>query len=234
MAEPISMASGVAGLVTLSAAVLTAGYKYLSSVSSAPEDFKGLIRETASLNTVLAQLISYSLYERKEQHNGCDIHLQLDVLRDCEETLRNVQTLIYDCEVVSSSGRKNAVNALLWPLKKRDIVKNRERLERLCANLQIGLSVETAVTVRTIETGQRRGNEAIDRVAQISIDTQERRILEWLSSLVPTVKHTNAMLSKQPGTNEWLFLDQIFLEWLDHGKTLWLSGGSGTGKTVLM
>ena len=99
MADGISIASGIAGLVTLSAAVLAAGYKYVSSVSSASQDFRNLIRETASLNAVLSQLVSNSLEDQAEQRLDYHNLPQQDVLQDCEETLRNVQSLIRDCEL---------------------------------------------------------------------------------------------------------------------------------------
>lgn len=59
MAEPLSIASGVAGIITLSNAVVAAGYSYFNSVRSAPEDLKDLVREIALLN----MLISWSKQE---------------------------------------------------------------------------------------------------------------------------------------------------------------------------
>ena len=61
MADPVSAASGITALITLSTAVLAAGFKYLHSVLSAPEEFKSLVQETASLNGVLSQLNSHAL-----------------------------------------------------------------------------------------------------------------------------------------------------------------------------
>jgi IS30 family transposase len=90
MAEPLSIASGIAGIITLSTAVLTAGYKYLNSVSTAPEEFKSLVRETASLNAVLSQLISHSLSEQIVPQIVSHTLVQQDVLQDCKQTLYNI------------------------------------------------------------------------------------------------------------------------------------------------
>lgn len=234
MADPISITSGITGLITLSTAVLAAGYKYMNSVSSAPEDFKSLVRETASLSTVLCQLISHSLSKKTVQHIGAHRFEQQDVLQDCEETLYNIQSLIRDCELVNRRGGRNVVNTLLWPLKKKEIIKNRERLSRLCASLHTAVSIESASALRTLEHEQKCGNEVIKEFARNVNEIQEQKILDWLSLLDQTTKHTTTTLLKQPGTDEWFLKEQTVLDWLNHGKLFWLRGSSGTGKTVIM
>jgi len=234
MADPLSITSGIAGLVTLSTAVLAAGYNYVSSVLSAPEDLKSLVRETASLSAILSQFISHSLSNQEGQRSSSHTLLKQDVLRDCEDTLRNIQSLIHDCELDSKHRRKNAVNALLWPLKQKEIIKNRERLGRLCATLHSTISVESASTLRALEHEQKCGNEAVRELARNINGLQEQKILDWLSVLDPTVKHTAITLLKQPGTGEWFLREKPVLDWLHNGELFWLHGISGTGKTVLM
>lgn len=113
MAEPLSIASGIAGLITLSTAVLAAGYEYLNSVSRAPEEFKGLVSEIACLNTVLSQVISFCLSDQIAPRTVAHMLKQEDVLQDCEQILHKIQTLMHDCGLVSGQRGKNAVNALL-------------------------------------------------------------------------------------------------------------------------
>jgi hypothetical protein len=234
MTEPLSIASGIAGLIALSTAVLTAGYKYLSSVSSAPEDFKNLVRETASLGAVLSQLFSHSLSEETAQQNDPNLISQKNTLRDCEETLRNIESLIHDCELVSGNRSKVAVNALIWPLKHREIIKNRERLGRLCASIHTAISIESASTLRTLEHEQKGGNKIIAELERNADEIEEQKMLDWLSSLDPTAKHTATTLLKQPGTVEWFLQEQAVVDWRGNGRLFWVYGASGTGKTVLM
>jgi hypothetical protein len=233
MAEPLSIASGIAGLISLSATVLTAGYNYLNGVSSAPEDFTSLIREIASLNVVLSQLISHSLLAQTVQQIGPHALVQQDILQDCERTLLNIQLLIRDCKPVGGHRGKNALNTLVWPLKQKEIIKNRERLSRLCANLHTTISIESASTLRTLEHEQKWGNVVIRELARSTDEIQAQKMLDWLSSLDPTVKHTAVTLLKQPGTVEWFLEEKFFLDWLEDGCLFWLHGVSGTGKTVL-
>ena len=127
----------------------------------------------------------------------------------------------------------NAVKALLWPLKKREIIKNRERLSRLCANLHTAVSLETASSLRTLKYEQEVSNGVVKEMAQHANENQELKVLDWLSPLDHTVKHTAITALKQPGTDEWFLQEQTVQTWLDHGDMLWLHGASGRGKTVL-
>lgn len=234
MAEPVSAASGITALITLSTAVLAAGCRYLRSVSSAPEEIRSLVRGIAALNTVLSQLVSWSLYERTGQPEEIENPIPQEVLQDCEDTLHSIQSLIRDCELTGNHRSKNTVNALLWPLKKREIIKNRDRLSRLYASLHTAVSVENGALLRNIQYEQRTGSEAVKEMLRIADDSQDQKIVVWLSPLDHTLKHTTTTSLKQPGTHEWIFKEEIFMEWLDNGILLWLQGSSGTGKTVLM
>ena len=129
----------------------------MKRVSSAPDGFENLVRETAPLNAVLSQLVSHSLSDQKVQQTYPLI--QQDLLQDCEETLYNIQSLIRDCELKGGSRRKNAVNILFWPLKQKEIIRNRERLGRLCASLHTATSIESASPLRTLEHEQKWGEE---------------------------------------------------------------------------
>ncbi|KAF1982684.1 hypothetical protein K402DRAFT_457189 [Aulographum hederae CBS 113979] len=233
--DPVSLASGIAGLLTLSTTVLTAGYKYINSISSASEDFKNLLRETASLNAVLSQLVSHSLSESEEQ-TGADALLQHNLLQDCQEILKNIQLLIRDCEIRSTNRGKKTLSTLLWPLKQQEIVKSREHLRRLYGSLHTIVSVKSASVLRAIEQEQKEGIVIVKELARNTKEGEELKILDWLSSLDPLVKHAATTSLKQPGTHEWFLQETLFLDWFDPDKPdrmLWLHGTSGTGKTVL-
>ena len=234
MAEPLSIASGIAGLITLSSAVVAAGYKYLSSVASAPQDLQDLIREIASLNTVLSQLVSHSLSPTKYPRQGLNAPETQTVLQDCEETLQTVQLQIRDCTPVIGERRKNALTALKWPLKHKDIIKSRERVGRLCATLNTVLALDNASTLARMEQKQDLSIRSAVGLMRLSLDADEQKMLDWLSVLNPTSRQTAVTRLQQPGTVDWFLCDQTMQDWFTNGGFLWLNGSSGTGKTVLM
>jgi ankyrin repeat domain-containing protein 50 len=63
---------------------------------------------------------------------------------------------------------------------------------------------------------------------------QQTTLLDWLSTIDPTVNHRAACSEHQPGTGNWLLESDSFKNWLD-GEVgfLWIQGISGSGKTIL-
>jgi len=234
MANALSIASGVAGLISLSSNVVVAGYKYVDSISSAPEDLKSLLRETASLSAVLSQLMAHCMSDDGMQQIADYKPAQQNVFQECEHALQGVQSLLRDCELVSMRHGKNAVTTLLWPHKQKETVKSRDCLNRLCASLHTAIAIKSATTLRILEREQKRSNEVVKKLEHTARNVEERKILDWLSTLDETVKHTNTKVLKQSGTYEWFLKEQRVLNWLDTGTLLWLNGASGAGKTVLV
>ena len=64
-------------------------------------------------------------------------------------------------------------------------------------------------------------------------DDQEAGLLETLASDYKSDK--DSVSARVPGTCEWFFEDNRFLEWRDskHSRLLWVSAGPGCGKSVL-
>ena len=64
-------------------------------------------------------------------------------------------------------------------------------------------------------------------------DDQEAELLETLASDYKSDK--DLVSARVPGTCEWFFEDNRFLEWRDskHSRLLWISAGPGCGKSVL-
>lgn len=56
MADPLSIAASVAGLVSLGAAMLNATFKLFTAVNDAPAHAKALLRSCNSLNVALSQV----------------------------------------------------------------------------------------------------------------------------------------------------------------------------------
>ncbi|KAF2827073.1 hypothetical protein CC86DRAFT_416916 [Ophiobolus disseminans] len=226
MAEPLSIVSGIAGIVTLSGAVVAAGYRYINAVASAPKDVRDVVREVAALSALLSQLVAQSLPPSPSSRYVFDTLVRQNVIQDCEVILRSIQKSLQACTPIDEQTRQNALKALAWPLKQKDIAKNGERINRLCAILRTALSIDNTSTLARIENQQ-------TQVVLSVHDSNERQMLAWLSPISPIEKHVAATTLVQPGTCDWIFREQAFNQWMDEGKFLWVHGASGIGKTVL-
>lgn len=234
MAEPLSIASGVAGIITLSSAVVAANYTYFSSVRSASEDLKNLVREISLLNTLVLQFATQSLDKGQAPRKALDALVDQAVFDDCLATLKAVQKHLDHIQLTPGSSSKNALRALTWPLKKDEIAKGRERIERLCTLLTTANALDNTRALGRLEASQRTNLEYNKELLRIFHSTEERKMLDWLSMHDPRPKHNATRILQQPGTSDWLLQKGIVAEWIDQGGFLWINGPSGCGKTVLV
>ncbi|KAF2731353.1 hypothetical protein EJ04DRAFT_566899 [Polyplosphaeria fusca] len=92
MSNVLSISSGIAGLISLSSSAVVAGYKYVDSIRSAPEDLKSLLRETASLNSVLSQLMSHCMSdEPARQIAYYELNENNDIVKELLHNARDVE-----------------------------------------------------------------------------------------------------------------------------------------------
>lgn len=234
MAEPLSIASGVAGIITLSSAVVAASYKYFSSVRSAPEDLKKLVREISLLNTLILQFVTQSLDTAQAPRKALDALVDQAVFEDCFATLKAVQKHLDNSQPVQGSTSKNALRVLIWPLKKDDIAKSRERVGRFCDLLTTACVLDNTQSINRLENLQHTNLKQTTAVLTIAPSIEERKMLDWLSILDPRPKHAATKDLQRPGTSDRLLRKDVVTDCVNLGGFLWLTGSSGTGKTVLV
>jgi hypothetical protein len=59
MADPLSIAAGVAGLLTLSSAIVETGFHFINSEGLASKELAELVKEIAYLNGLLLQIVFF-------------------------------------------------------------------------------------------------------------------------------------------------------------------------------
>lgn len=61
--------------------------------------------------------------------------------------------------------------------------------------------------------------------ADLSVVSEDRRILDWLSSNNVCLKHNDVAQKREPGTGEWVLETPEFSRWCNGStRTLWCSG----------
>tara|TARA_R110002003_G_scaffold534_7_gene20266 strand:- start:6011 stop:6724 length:714 start_codon:yes stop_codon:yes gene_type:complete len=237
MVEPLSVASGVAGIITLSSAVVAAGYKYIDAVRSAPKEIKDLMREICFLNTIVSQLATHTLSTDSGSHPAFVALDDKHIFQDCEATLLAVQRRLSGCKLSNNShGTRNGVRIWSWPMTQKEIIQGRERISRLCSILTAAITLDNATSLTRLEHAQQMSIEKVDALLSTSHDVEEQKILAWLSTLRPKVKHTATAELQQPGTCDWLLQEELIQNWMSGAgpSFVWLQGSSGCGKTVLV
>ena len=250
MADPVSVASGVAGIITLAGAVVATCYRYGCAVKNAPHEAQSLLHEVTSLAGVLTGV--RALVEARsrptlppeevpeksgkdddpppyEEAWAVDLASLEGPVEDCRATLQELKDALDSAGWERDRKLRRVFTRLAWPLKRPQTDAIISRLERckstfLSALTATNLSVSTDI-LHAVE--DIRGSLAVDRwERQLAARKAEmERIYKWLSPVDPAVAHRAAQKLQLGGTGQWIFKHPAWKEWAGSERgLLWLRG----------
>ena len=153
--DPLSLATGIAGLIQISGLVISCCYDYGCAVSSAPTEQRQLLTE---INTLSGLLIGLQFRVNADSSNTSDSTYGMagigDTVMECQVILKEVadrlEGVSVGVEVGESVGEGERMGArrkfrmgikrAVWPLKKKETIELVDRLERQKATLTMALS----------------------------------------------------------------------------------------------
>ena len=239
--DPLSVASGVAGLVTLADVVISRTYNTIIACKHASEDSRKLLREVQALAGILQGLSSL---ESKVGATALQSHIPAAQILSCQQTLQHIREKLEksDPKEDGISLFQRAKRTLKWPLSASDTEKYMSEMERHKATFDLALSVDTLDTILFSQQAREKIDVKIDKVAQalkklckIENTKEERRILELIGAGDADEIYRSNLKLHQHGTGEW-FLEEHkpFSTWLTTPcSKLWVHGIPGAGKTIL-
>jgi hypothetical protein len=248
MADPLSVAGSVAGLLSLGDAVFRLVHRYARTIKNAQKEVNDLKRELEALTGVVhnVQIVAREL-EQDPLHTTT---VRLDHVNVCLGLLHKIKKNLSDLESDSNSKLKTAFRKLTWPYKS---VETRELIGeiRTCRyTLAIALDADSMYTLlkslslqKNIKGELAAMNRRLRQLETRIILTEKRSNVVKFFLIVDharnlTIEPTrNLDVNKDlrhPTTGFWLTRDDTFQEWLkETGSCLWLSGIPGAGKSVL-
>jgi hypothetical protein len=150
MADPLSIAASIAGLMSLAGPILAEGYAYMASVRDSPNALKQLLCEIGRLDAVLGQIDE--LARESATNTGAVVQTQRskvsdvitpDTIKTASDLLKSVQSSIKQCERIPGQSAKNIGRAIVWPFKEREVKENLNRFKRLIDTFESALSIES-------------------------------------------------------------------------------------------
>ncbi|KAF7541307.1 hypothetical protein G7054_g743 [Neopestalotiopsis clavispora] len=244
MADPLSIAASVAGLLSLADSVFRGVFRYSREVSDAQRDIKALRDELQSVASVLhgIKLLTETL-EGDAPHAS---FLRLEHIHSCRAVLKEIQSRIAKSDP-SPEGNKRierAKQSLKWPFGKSRTSEMVNELSRQKGTLQLALQADTMADltaclskVKNIEGKVNQIHqkvESLEVLTRIRMDDLRTKILDFFMVDDPSPNLRTAWNLRQPLTGLWLTESPRFLEWLTEPQSkLWLSGIPGAGKTIL-
>ncbi|KAK1834051.1 hypothetical protein QBC39DRAFT_30471 [Podospora conica] len=246
MADPLSIAASVAGLITLADTIFRASFQYAKSAKNAKQEALDLASEAQDLAGVLHRLsLVASAFETdpepERQHT-----LRLHHVLSCRRMLLRVEKALAKASSDFDAGKARAVRrAVKWPFSSTEVKELLDEIGRHKATLSLALTADTmdalmrSLTLQDTNEGHLAAlgcgvRETMQIVTNIQLNDQRRRVLDFFMAANPQQSLAQCHSLRHPETGLWLLEGDEFQHWVTQPNSkLWLSGIPGAGKTVL-
>ncbi|KIJ16667.1 hypothetical protein PAXINDRAFT_168174, partial [Paxillus involutus ATCC 200175] len=209
---------------------LKVGWTLLSSVYTAVQQQRLDDRDVRGLAESLRELVGVASDCPVAEIKGTP-----DVIQSIERLAFEVASLIDEYTRSSFIVRlgKAQINDIRGRIKECQ-VELKDLYEKLRTRIM-------AYTAKHVKDMQERVKVVQERVEETQQDAKRRdarkladQIREWLKADDSSINHKSARDTRVEGTGTWFPKDERFREWLNEpGRTMWISGRPGFGKTVL-
>ena len=147
MADPLSIAAGVVGLLAFAGSILTKGYSILQSLQDSKNDVNQLLIELSQLTGILVAIEAQEKESNKrvdvEQYGANAAPQILDPsISSCREMLKKVWNILHKLEK-----SRRAVLAIKWQLLEPDVKKSIQEIERYKTVFILCLGVDVRYAV---------------------------------------------------------------------------------------
>ena len=235
MADPLSVAGSVVGIISLGIQVTTSLVSFYNSYKGRESD---IIHMTGKLNGLLVTLQSLetTLSDRSFHVDERSLIESIETsVKSCDEMVQELQHEYQKISEPSSDGTGAAIKLAgrrgTYPFRQSTLLKLDEDVDELRAN------ISTALDVLQLKDNQRMQDEITEmsvlldlvRASQVSSDLRT-----WLNAPDAFDDHNLAIAKKHPGTGVWLVKSDNISNWMAEGNSMmWLNGFAGSGKSVL-
>ena len=235
MTDPLSVAAGIAGLLSLGVQVTQSLVKFYTSYKGLDGD---VARTTGNLKGLhdtfdfLQTVVKTRTFRRDEQALIKNIECSIS---KCSDLIQELQEEWEKFHKSSVSGIEGAIKAaghrIAYPLRQSTLQRLDEDIRGINDDLRLALD---ALQFRDNKLAQDDIAELKDLSEMIRATQISSTIRHWLNAPDATVNHYAACDKRHPGTGTWLIKSPVFTNWLVRGNSfLWLNGLAGCGKSVL-
>ncbi|KAK8007952.1 hypothetical protein PG991_010503 [Apiospora marii] len=244
MADPLSIAASIAGVVTLADLVFGRLYKYAKAANDAPAEAKEL---TALVNDLGGLLNSLARLARALEGESFDVSLRIQHVDACHFVLSKLDRMLQkaDKDLGKPSQLDKLQRKLKWPISTSQIKEYLEELSTHKERISFALSADSMNGLLQCLSFERKILDATENIRQdiretrkittrIEETSERSKILSAFLKHNPQESYDMSLSLRHPRTGLWLLRLPAFQTWLDTpGSKLWLSGIPGAGKTVL-
>ncbi|KAL2693920.1 hypothetical protein Neosp_000488 [[Neocosmospora] mangrovei] len=244
MADPLSMAASIAGLMSLADTVFRYVFKYARGAVNAKKEVETLSTEINGLSAVLRSL--HALASELEAEVSFEPTLRMQHLTYCKQTLETLRNRVKKAadDFDNKAKWEGITRRLKWPFSASETKDLLSDISRCKETLTLATTADTMRKLQICLTNQadldRKLDKKLDNITHIlerdEVDVRKRLVLDFFMKpeANPKANLSQSIKLRHPTTGSWLTSSHAFRAWLDTpGSRLWLNGIPGGGKTVL-
>lgn len=140
MADPLSIAASVAGLLSLAQAVIIGLNNYVMTAKEAPAEIRALVGELESLSTVLHEIETTLVSNPAGQKDNQTLEKTVSV---CQEWLKKTLVALQEADVEDEKSKyKRLFKKMKYPFKRDDVQKMLVTVRDYKATLTLAMTLE--------------------------------------------------------------------------------------------
>lgn len=174
--DGVSVASGIAGLITLTLQVTDEVYQYVKAIAERTKNAEEIAQELRLLGEVLSQLQDF-LFKEKAKGTAFDEDSVLQrSIRDCKVRVERIGDKIKPKE---GNKLQRTLDKLTWPFKQEQVLQMMENFRRFRSTF------EFAVTIKGCQVLSRTSDDAkegLNQMLQLSKKTEEMLLEQGLAT----------------------------------------------------
>lgn len=235
MADPLAIASGIAGLLSLGIQVTQSLSNFYTTYKDQDTDLAKTTQNFDNIQSIF-RVLKDAVDKRRSQADTQDLLREVEkVVQKCEEIITELQN---ECEKFykdSAASLKDRVKVAgrraTYPFRKSTLLKLEEDVSDIRKNLSFALDVLQLKTQSQVQNGISEVKSLVERTNANQVSLMIR---SWLKAPDASLNHNAACAKCHPSTGLWFVKGHQFWTWLEErGSFLWLNGFAGCGKSVL-
>lgn len=235
MSDPLSVAAGVAGLISLGIQTTQYLVDYYTRYKDRDKD---LLKTAKQLQTLLQSLQAVDTILHTRQWRPAESSL-LQVIeesvRASEDAIQELDSVVHELRAKPSqdlaSKIKSSSRRIAYPFRRSTLEKLNEDVDECRDHLSIALQALELKDHQIIQNDIEDVKMIVKNAQAYQVSSSIR---DWLRAPDATVDYNSACGKRHAGSGEWLLKSPAFTRWLGTNNSfLWLYGFAGCGKSIL-
>lgn len=232
MADPFSIAAGVAGLTSLGIRVTQGLVAYYTKYKHQDETIARTVHKLESLTSTLRTLNKASQNRSSQVDEAGELK---DAVESCQEIISELENELEKFTSTSENGiraaSKRVGRKLAYPFRESTLKKLEEDVDEFKDLVLVALNV---LQFKVVDHIQQETADLTLSVNSMKASQISDSIRDWLNAPDSTSDRNQACKRRHSKTGLWLVEGLTFNRWLEgHNSFLWMNGRPGSGKTVL-